>query len=177
MREIPNKGQPLIPDLSLQRTIFKLSLGEQNITILRRHVKAMEVLHHLQAQPLPMEDLISWSDHLNWWSFTFVRWQSMGCECTCPSCWQGWCLQMFLQDDGCSTGTSSDDGTNVDGLSNQDGAETYQDYAFALKRWRKFSDRGPRRYRRSWNHGKGFKAVEERVVDPIERTHATSMVR
>ena len=38
---------------------------------------------------------------------------------------------MFLQDDGCSTGTSSDDGTNVDGLSNQDGAETYQDYAFA----------------------------------------------
>lgn len=63
---------------------------------------------------------------------------------------------MFLQDDGCSTGTSSDDGTNVDGLSNQD---------------------GPRRYRRSWNHGKGFKVVEERVVDPIERTHATSMVR
>lgn len=25
----------------------------------------MEVLHHLQAQRLPMEDLISWSDHLN----------------------------------------------------------------------------------------------------------------
>ena len=78
----------------------------------------------------------------------------------CPTC------GVYFQDDGCSTDTSSDDGAVPENYGDTDGAEIYQDYVFARKRWRKFSGRGPRRYRRTWNQGKGFKKSYAAFLPP-----------
>eukprot|EP00434_Breviolum_minutum_P026800 symbB.v1.2.023686.t2/scaffold2188.1/size86315/1 len=78
----------------------------------------------------------------------------------CPTC------GVYFQDDGCSTDTSSDDGLDVGSVGSQDGAEVYQDYAFARKRWRKFSGRGPRRYRRNWSNGKGYRKSYASFLPP-----------
>ncbi len=78
----------------------------------------------------------------------------------CPTC------GVYFQDDGCSTDTSSDDGLDVGSVGSQDPAEVYQDYAFARKRWRKFSGRGPRRYRRNWSNGKGYRKAYASFLPP-----------
>ena len=73
----------------------------------------------------------------------------------CPTC------GMYFQDDGFSTDTSSDDGTEMMSDDQIDPSEAYLQYAFARKRWRRVSNKFPRRYRKhgkgSRGFGKGFK--------------------
>eukprot|EP00435_Cladocopium_sp_Y103_P048882 s594_g14.t1 len=71
-------------------------------------------------------------------------------EC-CPTCGN------YFQDDGYSTDTSSDDGSSMPG-ENDDPVEAYLQYAFARKRWRRISNKYPRRYRKSFKGGKGFRS-------------------
>lgn len=84
------------------------------------------------------------------------NWQGTGAEAyhsyhdeVCPTCGFG----SYFQDE-CSTDTSTDnesyDGSVAESL---DASEVCQDYAFARGKWRRFSGRYPRRYRK-WGKGK-----------------------
>lgn len=68
---------------------------------------------------------------------------------------------MFYQDEVGSTDTSTDDGTDPSSADGLDPSEVYQDYVFAKRRWRRMSNKYPRRYRKFGRSGKaggkGFK--------------------
>ena len=68
----------------------------------------------------------------------------------CPTCGN------YFQDDAYSTDTSSDDGSSMPG-DTDDPVEAYLQYAFARKRWRRISNKYPRRYRKSFKGGKGYR--------------------
>ena len=68
----------------------------------------------------------------------------------CPTCGN------YFQDDAFSTDTSSDDGSSMPG-DTDDPVEAYLQYAFARKRWRRISIKYPRRYRKSFKGGKGYR--------------------
>ena len=70
-------------------------------------------------------------------------------EC-CPTCGN------YFQDDAYSTDTSSDDGGSMPG-DTDDPVEAYLQYAFARKRWRRISNKYPRRYRKGFKGGKGYR--------------------
>ena len=74
----------------------------------------------------------------------------------CPTCGN------YFQADGYSTDTSSDDGVESIPGETEDPVEAYLQYAFARKKWRRISNKYPRRYRKSFKSGfkggKGFKS-------------------
>lgn len=77
--------------------------------------------------------------------------QSEQSSMSCPTCGGG----AYFQDETGSTDTSTDYddyGTSTDGL---DPSEAYQEYAFARRRWRRVSNKYPRRYRKFRRFGKG----------------------
>ena len=78
----------------------------------------------------------------------------------CPTC------GMYYQDDGFSKDTSSDDGSSMPADSNMDPSEAYQEYAFARKKWRRMSNKFPRRYRRFGKGAKGGKSSYASFVPP-----------
>ena len=68
---------------------------------------------------------------------------------SCPTC------GVYFREDGFSTDTSSDDGTEAIPSDSIDPAEAYLEYAFARKKWRRVSHKFPRRYRKFGKGGKG----------------------
>jgi hypothetical protein len=81
--------------------------------------------------------------------------QSFPCDAShvenCPTCGS------YFQDDGYSTDTSSDDGVGSLPGETDDPVEAYLQYAFARKKWRRISNKYPRRYRKGFKGGKGFR--------------------
>ncbi|CAL1164796.1 unnamed protein product [Cladocopium goreaui] len=81
--------------------------------------------------------------------------QSFPCDAghveNCPTCGS------YFQDDGYSTDTSSDDGVGSLPGETDDPVEAYLQYAFARKKWRRISNKYPRRYRKGFKGGKGFR--------------------
>ena len=81
--------------------------------------------------------------------------QSFPCDAghveNCPTCGS------YFQDDGYSTDTSSDDGVGSLPGETDDPVEAYLLYAFARKKWRRISNKYPRRYRKGFKGGKGFR--------------------
>ena len=70
----------------------------------------------------------------------------------------------FRNDDGFSTDTSSDDGSDVP--PDVDPTEAYQEYAFARKKWRRVANKFPRRYRKFGKGGKGGKPAYAAFLPP-----------
>lgn len=68
---------------------------------------------------------------------------------SCPTC------SVYFREDGFSTDTISDDGTEVIPSDNMDPAEAYLENAFARKKWRRVSHKFPHRYRKFGKGGKG----------------------
>eukprot|EP00435_Cladocopium_sp_Y103_P042293 s661_g11.t1 len=76
----------------------------------------------------------------------------------CPTCGM-----YYRNDDGFSTGTSSDDGSDIP--PDVDPTEAYQEYAFARKKWRRVANKFPRRYRK-FGKGKGGKPSYASFLPP-----------
>ena len=97
----------------------------------------------------------------------------------CPTCGN------YFQEDGYSTDTSSDDGVESIPGETEDPVEAYLQYAFARKKWRRISNKYPRRYRKSFKSGfkggKGFKSNSYPAflppnLLPVERVVRVSLV-
>lgn len=80
-------------------------------------------------------------------------------DAPCPTCGM-----YFRNDDGFSTDTSSDDGSDVP--PDVDPTEAYQEYAFARKKWRRVANKFPRRYRKFGKGGKGGKPAYAAFLPP-----------